>query len=75
MVRIDLPPRPLWLGAALVGALHLLVPGRLLGIAGWAYRRFLAVEFDPNPGATRRVRLVGVGFLAAAAAIRWLFDR
>jgi hypothetical protein len=75
MVRIDVPPRLLWLGAVLAGMVHLLVPGRLLETAAWAYRRFLAVEFDPNPEATRRVRLVGVGLLAVAAVLRWLLDR
>lgn len=74
MVRIDLPPRLLWLGAALAGAVHLAVPGLLLRSAEFAYRWFLRVEFDPKPGAKRRVRLVGIAFLVAAGVIRDLLD-
>ncbi|WP_324665105.1 hypothetical protein [Haloarcula sediminis] len=75
MVRIDLSPRLLWVGAALAGLVHLLVPGILLRSAEYAYRWVLRVEFDPKPGAKRRVRLVGFVFLAAAAVIRRLLDR
>ena len=75
MVRIDLPPRLLWLGAIVAGLVHLLVPGLLLWAGRWSYRWFLRVEFDPKPGAKRRVRLVGVGFLALAAVLRRLLDR
>lgn len=67
----------LWLlslGAALVGVVHLLIPGILLKTARWGYRWILAVEFDPKPGATGRVRLVGLGFLAVAAVLRRLSD-
>jgi hypothetical protein len=64
----------LWAGATVAGLVHLLVPGLLLGTARWAYRRFLAVEFDPKRGARRRVRLVGLGFLAVAELLRRLFD-
>jgi len=74
MVRIDIPPKLLWVGAALAGAIHLLLPGLLLWTGRVAYKWFLAVEFDPKPGAKRRVRLVGLGFLAVAAAIRRLLD-
>lgn len=75
MVRVDVPPRLLWVGAALVGLVHLLVPGLLLRLAGYAYRWVLRVEFDPKPGAKRRVRLVGLGFLAVAALGRRLRER
>lgn len=74
MVRIDLPSRLLWIGAALAGAVHLLVPGLLLRSGEFAYRWFLRVEFDPKPGAKRRVRLVGVAFLVAAGVLRDLLD-
>jgi len=74
MVRIDIPPRLLWVGATLAGLVHLLVPGRLLWLGKLAYRWGLAVDFDPKPGAKRRVRLFGLGFLALAAALRRLLD-
>jgi hypothetical protein len=74
-VRIDVPPRLLWVGATVAGVVHLLAPGLLLRSGAVAYRWFLRVEFDPIPGAKQRVRLVGVGFLVAAAALRRLLDR
>ncbi|MDS0282798.1 hypothetical protein [Haloarcula onubensis] len=74
MVRIDVSPRLLWVGAALVGLVHLAVPGRLLRSGEFAYRWFLRVEFEPKPGANGRVRLVGLGFLAVAAVVRRLLD-
>ena len=75
MVRIDVPPRLLWAASALAGLVHLLVPGLLLRAGRWSYRLFLRVEFDPKPGAKRRVRLVGLVFLAAGALGRRLLDR
>lgn len=75
MVRIDIPPRLLWLASALAGLVHLLVPGLLLRSAEIGYRLVLRVAFDPKPGAKRRVRLVGVGFLALAAVLRRLLNR
>lgn len=74
MVRLDVPPKLLWVGTALAGVVHLLVPGLLLRSGELAYRLVLRVEFDPKPGAKRRVRLVGLGFLAVAAALRRLLD-
>jgi hypothetical protein len=74
MVRLDIPPKLLWVGAALAGVVHLLVPGLLLWAGRWSYRLVLRVEFDPKPGARRRVRLVGLGFLAVAAVIQRLLD-
>jgi len=74
MVRLDVPPRLLWVGATVVGLVHLAVPGLLLRSAALAYRWVLRVEFDPKPGATRRIRLVGLGFLVAAATLRRLLD-
>jgi len=65
----------LWLGTAFAGVVHLAVPGVLLGTARWGYRRVLAVEFDPKQGANRRVRLVGLGFLALAGVLRRLLHR
>ncbi len=70
MQLTSLEKRLLWLGTAAVGALHLLVPGLLLRTARWGYRLALAVEFDPKPGAKRRVRLVGLAFLSAAEFLR-----
>lgn len=66
--------RRLWLASALAGVFHLLAPGILLRTARWGYRRLLAVEFDPKSGAKRRVRLVGLAFLAVAAVVRRLSD-
>ena len=74
MVRLDVPPRLLWVGATVAGLVHLLVPGLLLWAGRWSYRLALRVEFDPKPGAKRRVRLVGLGFLAVAAFLRRLLD-
>ena len=64
----------LWVASAAAGLVHLLLPGVLLRVGGWAYRWALAVEFDPKQGAKRRVRLVGLGFLGLAAALRRLLD-
>jgi len=71
----DTERRLVWLGTALAGLIHLLVPGLLLRTARVAYRYALAVEFDPKPGARRRVRLVGVGFLLLSEFLRGLFNR
>lgn len=51
------------------GVAHLLIPGRLLAVARAGYR-LLDVEFRPGETATRRVRAVGLGMLAAALAAR-----
>jgi hypothetical protein len=53
---------------------HLLVPRLLLGLAARAYRLGLAVEFEPTDAAARRVRLVGVGMVAAVAIARRVAD-
>jgi hypothetical protein len=53
--------------SAAVGLVHLLVPGRLLAIAAWGYDTVLAVDFEPRGNATRRVRAVGLAFVAVAA--------
>jgi hypothetical protein len=74
MVEIDVPPKLLWVGAAVAGVVHLLVPGLLLWAGRWSYRLALRVAFEPKPGAKRRVRLVGLGFLAVAAVLRRLLD-
>jgi len=74
MVRLDIPPRLLWVGAAVAGAVHLLVPGLLLWAGRWSYRLALRIEFDPKPGAKRRVRLVGLGFLVFGAVLRRYTD-
>lgn len=71
----DTERRLVWLGATLAGLAHLLAPGLLLRTARVAYRYALAVEFDPQPGARRRVRLVGVGFLVLSKFLRRLFGR
>jgi len=49
---------------ALVGLGHLVAPGILLGAARWGYDLVLDVEFTPRAGATRRVRIVGLAFVA-----------
>ncbi|MFC6756799.1 MULTISPECIES: hypothetical protein [Haloarcula] len=65
----------LWVASAFAGLVHLALPGLLLWLGGLAYRWVLRVEFDPKPGAKRRVRLVGLGFLAVAVVLRRLLDR
>ena len=64
----------LWVASGAAGLVHLLLPGVLLRVGGWAYRWALAVEFDPKPGAKRRVRLAGLGFLLAAVVLRRLLE-
>jgi len=59
--------RAIELGAALAGLVHLVAPGRLLAVARWGYDTVLAVEFRPRDPAVRRVRLLGLCFLAVAA--------
>ena len=54
---------------ALTGLVHLLAPRTLLAVAGRAYDRSLAVDFEPRESAVRRVRVVGVGMLVGAAAL------
>ena len=66
--------RLLWTGTALAGVLHLLVPGLLLSMARLGYRWVLAVEFTPQAGSRRRVRLLGVAFLAIAAVLKRILD-
>jgi hypothetical protein len=53
--------------SAAVGLAHLLVPDHLLAVAAWGYDTVLAVDFDPRGNATRRVRAVGLVFVAVAA--------
>ena len=53
-------------GLALSGAVHLLAPERLLRVARRWYGFWLDVEFEPQSGATRRVRLVGLTSLFVA---------
>ncbi|EMA25764.1 MULTISPECIES: hypothetical protein [Haloarcula] len=65
--------RLLWTGTALAGVLHLLVPGTLLSLARLGYRWVLAVEFRPQERSRRRVRLLGVAFLATAAVLKRVF--
>jgi len=60
------PYRLLRVAGALAGLVHLLVPARLLAMAEWGYDRVLAIDFDPRPNATRRVRLVGLVMLCGA---------
>jgi hypothetical protein len=52
-------------GLFVAALVHLLVPGALLAVARVTYRGVLRVEFDPKPGARRRVRLVGLVLLTA----------
>jgi hypothetical protein len=56
-------------GFLVSGLIHLIAPRRLLGVAETGYRRVLAVDFDPMPAASRRVRLVGLLFVACGAAL------
>jgi hypothetical protein len=61
--------RPRITGALLVvtGLIHIVAPEVLLGLARQGYGSILKVKFDPLPEATTRVRMLGVGWLAAGA--------
>lgn len=61
--------RPRLVGALLVlaGVVHLVVPSTLLELVEWGYETVFRVEFDPLPGASARVRAVGLGLIAAGA--------
>lgn len=61
------------LATALLGIVHLLVPGVLLRSARYGYDQVLDVEFRPRDGATRRVRLLGVLLVGVALAL-WNWD-
>lgn len=56
-------------GALLVGIGfgHLVAPTTLLGLAKRSYRFILNVDFEPRPGASTRVRALGLGLVAAGA--------
>jgi hypothetical protein len=56
----------------LAGVAHLAFADRLLATARWGYDTVLAVDFDPQPNATRRVRLVGVLFVGFAALVGYV---
>ena len=45
-------------GAALSAVAHAVAPRTLLRTAAWLYAVVLRVEFDPEAGAVRRVRLL-----------------
>lgn len=53
----------------LAGLAHLLVPTRLLDLAGWSYDRVLAVRFHPRKNAARRVRLIGAAMVVSAPVL------
>ena len=54
-------------GTALSAVAHAVAPRTLLRAAAWLYGVVLRVEFDPKDGAARRVRLLAVLNLLAAA--------
>jgi hypothetical protein len=66
--------RRLSLLGSLAGIVHLFAPEALLATAAWGYDRVLAVDFAPREAATRRVRVVGLLLLGAAAFASWLGD-
>lgn len=57
--------RPAGALLVLAGLLHLLAPGVLLWTGRVGYGAVLNVTFDPEDGAKRRVRLAGLGLVAA----------
>ncbi|MFC4357601.1 hypothetical protein ACFO0N_06510 [Halobium salinum] len=70
---LDLTRTESWLGRLFLlgnGLVHLLAPGLLLWLASVGYDRALDVRFEAGDDSKRRVRLVGAGFLAAAALVR-----
>lgn len=60
-------PRLVGLLLVVAGVAHLVAPTVLLNVASRAYNTVLNVEFNPLPGASTRVRALGVGFVAAGA--------
>ena len=66
-MNVTQPSRAAGLLFVVAGLVHLLVPRLLLRTAAVGYDTALAVEFEPRANASRRVRLVGVGLLAAGA--------
>ena len=60
-------PRLVGAGLLLSGLAHLLAPTTLLQLAQRGYSLVLNVEFDPLPGASNRVRAIGLGLIAAGA--------
>jgi len=54
---------------ALAGLVHIAILNRLLELASWGYDRVLAVRFQPQRNATRRVRLIGVAMVASAPVL------
>jgi hypothetical protein len=56
-------------GLALTGLVHLLVPDLVLRWAATGYDRVLAVDFEPRTNATRRVRALGLAFLATGGLL------
>ncbi|MFD1632210.1 hypothetical protein ACOZ4L_10965 [Haloplanus ruber] len=75
MVSLRTRLRLLSILGLLGGIAHLLLADRLLAAAQWGYARVLAVDFEPRPNATRRVRLVGVLFLGGSALVQYLARR
>ncbi|WP_135821773.1 hypothetical protein [Halostella litorea] len=55
------------LAMVLTGTAHLLVPGLLLRTAQVGYGAVLDARFDPGDATRRRVRLLGLGMVAAGA--------
>jgi len=69
MPRTPVVLRAAALASLLAGAVHLLLPDRLLAMARWSYDRVLAVRFRPRENATRRVRLIGLAMLCGSLAL------
>ncbi|WP_267641507.1 hypothetical protein [Haloarchaeobius amylolyticus] len=59
--------RPLGAVLTLAGVAHLVKADTLLSLASRSYDLLLDVEFEPRDGATNRVRLLGLFFVAAGA--------
>jgi hypothetical protein len=66
-IRPSVVARLVGAGLVVVGIAHLLVPGVLLSVARVSYDRVLDVAFEPRARTGRRVRLVGLGMVAAGA--------
>lgn len=72
MVSFRTRVRLLSVAGLLAGIAHVVFAERLLALARWGYDNALAVDFDPRPNAARRVRLVGVLFVAVSALVGYL---
>ena len=69
MVSTSTRLRLLSICGIVAGLVHLVAPRRLLVAAQWGYDRVLSVDFRPRETASRRVRLLGLAFIAVSLLV------